>query len=101
PLRPAELPELLRTAQAGLLRHLELCGTSLGDAGARWLATAENLAGLRSLNLYHSKIGTRGARALLRSPVLAPLTALNLHETPADEDPAIQQALAERFPPLR
>jgi uncharacterized protein (TIGR02996 family) len=97
-VRPAELQGLLGPAQAGLLRHLVLCDTSLGDAGARWLAAAENLAGLRSLNLSESGIGPLGARALLQSPVLAGLTMLNLAGNPADEDPAIREALAERFP---
>jgi uncharacterized protein (TIGR02996 family) len=100
-VKPADLPALLGQARPRVLRHLWLMGASLGDAGARWLAAADNLAGLESLNLYESGVGKRGALALLRSPVLAGLTMLNLNGNPAAEDPAIQAALAERFPEPR
>jgi uncharacterized protein (TIGR02996 family) len=100
-LRPADLPELLGAARPDVLRHLSVMSASLGDPGARWLAVAENLSGLRSLNLCESGVGKRGAQALLRSPVLAGLSMLNLNGNPAAEDPAIQAALAERFPERR
>jgi uncharacterized protein (TIGR02996 family) len=75
----AECYELLSRIEAPNLRHLNLRGVPLGDAGAVALANNASLANLTRLNVAGCRIGPRGVQALLESPHLQRLIELNLY----------------------
>jgi hypothetical protein len=83
------------------LRHLDLQGWPLGDAGAVALAANPSLAGLTMLNLDGCGIGDRGAKAVVASPHLQNLVYLRMGGSPirtgADAlgDPGVMPRLGE------
>jgi uncharacterized protein (TIGR02996 family) len=98
---PAELTAFVSALQLPRLRHLDLMGWPLGDAGAKALAASPAFAGLTRLDLSDCKIGDAGAKALLASPHLQNLVELQLNynsiKTGADAlaDPAVMPRLGE------
>jgi uncharacterized protein (TIGR02996 family) len=77
------------------LNYLHLSFNLIGDAGARALARAPQLATLTTLDLTQNQIGAKGARALAESTHLSGLKSLNLRGNPLDEK--AQSALRGRF----
>lgn len=69
----------LTDVRAVRLKHLDLKGLVLGDAGAVALASNPSLGNLTRLNLSGCRIGPRGVQALLQSPHLQRLVELNLY----------------------
>ena len=74
----SELAVLVAAMRLPHLRHLDLSGWPLGDAGAQALAANPSLAGLTRLNLDECGIGDPGAKALFASPHLQNLVELQL-----------------------
>ncbi len=74
----AELAVLVAAMRLPRLRHLDLSGWPLSDAGAQALAANPALAGLTRLNLDECGIGDAGAKALFASPHLQNLVELQL-----------------------
>ena len=75
---PAELAALLSALRLPNLRHLNLHGWPLGNAGAQALAANPALAGLTRLNLDDCDIGDPGAKAIFASPHLRNLVELHM-----------------------
>jgi hypothetical protein len=75
---PADLVRFLTELHLPQLRHLDLTGRPLDDAGARALAGNPTFANLTCLDLGDCQIGTPGAAALFASPPLQHLVQLNL-----------------------
>jgi uncharacterized protein (TIGR02996 family) len=75
------------------VRHLNLHGWPLGNAGAQALAANPALAGLTRLNADGCKIGNAGVHALLASPHLRNLVDLRIDGN--DYTPAATNALAD------
>ncbi len=75
------------------LRHLNLHGWPLGDAGAKALAANPALAGLTRLNVDGCSIGDAGVKALLASPHLSNVVDLRIDGN--DYKPAALNALAD------
>jgi uncharacterized protein (TIGR02996 family) len=98
---PAELAAFLAALRMPHLRHLDLMGWPLGNAGAKALATNPTFAGLTRLCLDDCKIGDPGAKALLDSPHLQNLVELHLsynairNSADALADPAVLPRLGE------
>ncbi|MBM3981395.1 MAG: TIGR02996 domain-containing protein [Planctomycetes bacterium] len=76
----AQLAAWLAGLALSNLRHLNLTGWPLGDAGAKALAANPALAGLTRLELDSCQIGDAGARALFESPHLQNLVELDLSD---------------------
>jgi uncharacterized protein (TIGR02996 family) len=74
------------------LRTLDLHGNSLGDDGARALASSANLSGLTGLTLSGNRIGNAGVQALAASTAFPRLAVLVLSGN--DIENAGAQALA-------
>jgi uncharacterized protein (TIGR02996 family) len=68
------------------LEILDLCGNSVGDAGAEALAAAPALRDLAALNVRWCGVGTAGVRALGNSPHLTRLTWLDLGHNPLEHE---------------
>jgi uncharacterized protein (TIGR02996 family) len=81
----AECARLVARVTAPNLKHLNLMGVPLGDAGAVALAENESFANLTRLNLSACRIGPRGVEALLNSPHLQRLIELNLYANQGGE----------------
>jgi Ran GTPase-activating protein (RanGAP) involved in mRNA processing and transport len=81
------------TALNAPVRHLNLHGWPLGDAGAQALAANPALAGLTRLNVDGCKIGDAGVKAILASPHLRNLVELRIDGN--DYKPAATNALAD------
>jgi uncharacterized protein (TIGR02996 family) len=75
---PGIVHGLFRSPCLGGLTELDLEGITIGQAGARALASSPRLARLTVLNLGHNGIGDAGAQALAESPHLANLTTLDV-----------------------
>jgi uncharacterized protein (TIGR02996 family) len=97
----ADTVAFLSALQLPRLRHLDLRGWPLGDAGAKMLAESPAFAGLTRLNLSRCGIGDAGAKALFASRHLQQLVELRLNDnlirTGADAvaDPAVMPRLGE------
>jgi uncharacterized protein (TIGR02996 family) len=95
----ADLSRFVASLQLPCLRHLNLKGWPLGDAGAKALAANAALAGLTRLDLSSCRIGDEGARALVASPHLQNLVELQMNynaiKTGADDlaDPKVMPRL--------
>jgi uncharacterized protein (TIGR02996 family) len=89
----ADLAKFLAAIEIPTLKHLDLSGWPLGDAGAKALAKNPAFGSLTSLRLNRCKIGDAGARALLASPHLRNLVRLHLDENTIR--PAGVKALAD------
>ncbi|MBN9121374.1 MAG: TIGR02996 domain-containing protein [Planctomycetes bacterium] len=74
----ADMEKFARTLSLPRLRHLDLAGWPLGDAGALALAANASLANLTRLGLSGCGIGDKGLTALARSPHLQQLIELDL-----------------------
>jgi uncharacterized protein (TIGR02996 family) len=96
----ADLAAFLSAIQNPNLRHLNLDGWPLGNAGAKALADNPTLAGLTRLSLDGCQIGDPGAAALFASPHLRNLVELHLDSNSiktadAFTDPAVLPRLGE------
>src|SRR5262245_29546355 len=78
--KPADMGRFAHVLSLPRLKHLDLSGWPLGDAGAKALAANPHLANLTRLSLSRCGIGTRGADALIRSEWLQNLVELNLDD---------------------
>jgi hypothetical protein len=67
------------------LRRLDLVAVSTGDAGARALATSDQLGSLEQLDLQYNHITDRGAELLADSEHLSNLNALHLEHNAIDQ----------------
>ncbi len=97
----ADVVAFLEAWSSPRLRHLNLDGWPVGDAGAKVIARSPAFAGLTRLSLDRCKIGDAGAQALIASPYLQNLVQLRLHwnsiTTGADAlaDPAVMPRLVD------
>jgi hypothetical protein len=76
--KEADLAAFLSALALPHLRHLDLSGWPVGDAGAKAIAASPAFAGLTRLDLARCEIGDSGARALIASPHLQNLVRLRL-----------------------
>jgi hypothetical protein len=89
------------------LRHLDLQGLPVGNAGAKAIAANPAFAGLTILDLRDCKIGPAGSRALFASPHLRRLLSLDLAGNPIGDtweallDPGVLPDLCEYWLPDR
>jgi hypothetical protein len=99
--RADDLAAFLSALRLPRLRHLDLDGWPLGNAGAKALAENPAFAGLTRLSLQSCFIGDPGAKALFASPHLQNLSELLIHSNSikngADAllDPTVMPRLAE------
>jgi uncharacterized protein (TIGR02996 family) len=99
----ADVAAFLSELQLPNLRHLDLAGWPLGNAGARALAANPTLAGLTRLDLESCFIGAPGAKALFNSPHLQNLVELRVHgnrigaAAGALADPAVMPRLCSGY----
>jgi|SRR5579883_180539 len=77
-LKTADIVAFVKSLNLPRLRHLNLSGWPLGDAGARALAANPSLANLTRLLLSTCAIGEKGLTALVRSPHLQQLIELDV-----------------------
>jgi uncharacterized protein (TIGR02996 family) len=77
--RATDLAKFLSTLQIPHLRHLDLSGWPLGNAGAKALAANPAFAQLTRLSVQACFIGDPGAKALFASPHLRNLVELDIH----------------------
>ncbi len=96
-----DVARFLAGLQLPRLKHLDLGGWPVGDAGAAVLASSPGLANLSRLALDHCGIGDAGAKPLFSSPHLRHLIELDLRDNQVATaagallDPANLPALAE------
>jgi uncharacterized protein (TIGR02996 family) len=76
------------------LRHLDLRGNRIGDAGAEALAGAEWISRLSFLDVHTNEIGPRGIRALLTGPRAVALGCVQLAGNPIGDEGAAVIAAA-------
>jgi uncharacterized protein (TIGR02996 family) len=83
----ADVSLFLQTLTMPNLRHLNLQGWPIGDAGAEVLARNSSFASLTRLTLGRCGIGRSGLRALASSPYLRNLIYLNISDNPCEDQP--------------
>jgi uncharacterized protein (TIGR02996 family) len=82
PITPADVRAFLSSLEMPGLRHLNLCGMSIGARGAKALASNPHFARLTMLTLRDCKIPDNGIRELLDSPHLQGLVSLDVAANP-------------------
>jgi hypothetical protein len=85
---PEEFAPFIAMPELGLLTHLDLSGSLLGDECITALARSPHLGRLTALGLATNQVSDAGVRELANSPYLGRLTTLSLSSNPISDQGA-------------